>query len=299
MALVLECARANGDIVSSRKGILDVRLQVTGRAAHAGVEPEKGRSAILEAARIVEDLHALNGRWPGVTVNVGVIGGGTRPERRARAVHARGRRSRDVTRGARGRRGGDAPRRRGDRGRRHDGRVRADGSLVAHGEARAQRPARRSCPGHRRVHSASRSTTRRPVAHRTPTPRRGWESRASMGSARSVATTIRPAEYLDVDSIVPRTTLLAGAAARRRRRSGGHPLAGEPRLTRRLVSSGGPWEAHRGLQPRRRDRGHVLGRRHDRRRTRWPIAATRATSGAQTRAVFEIIERRSSRPALP
>ena len=50
-----------------------------GRAAHAGVEPEKGRSAILEAARIVRDLHALNGRWPGVTVNVGVIAGGTRP----------------------------------------------------------------------------------------------------------------------------------------------------------------------------------------------------------------------------
>jgi glutamate carboxypeptidase len=77
--LVLECARANGDIVSSRKGTLDAVITVTGRAAHAGVEPEKGRSAILEAARIVTDLHALNGRWPGVTVNVGVIEGGTRP----------------------------------------------------------------------------------------------------------------------------------------------------------------------------------------------------------------------------
>ncbi len=77
--LVLECARANGDIVSARKGILDTRLTVRGRAAHAGVEPEKGRSAILEAARIVRDLHALNGRWPGVTVNVGKIAGGTRP----------------------------------------------------------------------------------------------------------------------------------------------------------------------------------------------------------------------------
>ncbi len=79
VALVLECARANGDIVSSRKGIVDTRLRVQGRAAHAGVEPEKGRSAILEAARIITDLHELNGRWPGVTVNVGVIGGGTRP----------------------------------------------------------------------------------------------------------------------------------------------------------------------------------------------------------------------------
>jgi glutamate carboxypeptidase len=79
VALVLECARANGDIVSARKGILDARLHVHGRAAHAGVEPEKGRSAILEAARLVTGLHALNGHWPGVTVNVGVIGGGTRP----------------------------------------------------------------------------------------------------------------------------------------------------------------------------------------------------------------------------
>ena len=78
-ALVLECARANGDIVSARKGIVDTRIVVNGRAAHAGVEPEKGRSAILEAARIVRDLHALNSRWPGVTVNVGVISGGTRP----------------------------------------------------------------------------------------------------------------------------------------------------------------------------------------------------------------------------
>jgi glutamate carboxypeptidase len=79
VALVLECARANGDIVSARKGILDLRIVLHGRAAHAGVEPEKGRSAILEAARIVRELHDLNGRWPDVTVNVGRILGGTRP----------------------------------------------------------------------------------------------------------------------------------------------------------------------------------------------------------------------------
>lgn len=77
--LVLECARANGDIVSARKGIADYHVTFTGRAAHAGVEPEKGRSAILEAAHQVVALHALNGRWPTVTVNAGVIAGGTRP----------------------------------------------------------------------------------------------------------------------------------------------------------------------------------------------------------------------------
>jgi glutamate carboxypeptidase len=79
LALVLECARANGDIVSSRKGTVDLRLTVSGRAAHAGVEPEKGRSAILEAAHQTIALQALNGRWPGVTCNVGVLRGGTRP----------------------------------------------------------------------------------------------------------------------------------------------------------------------------------------------------------------------------
>ena len=77
--LVLESARANGDIVSARKGIADLELTYSGRAAHAGVEPEKGRSAILAAARGVLALHELNGRWPTVTVNAGVIAGGTRP----------------------------------------------------------------------------------------------------------------------------------------------------------------------------------------------------------------------------
>jgi len=76
---VLECARANGDFVSSRKGIADIRLTVHGRAAHAGVEPEKGRNAILAGARLVEGIAALNGRWPGVTANVGVFQSGTRP----------------------------------------------------------------------------------------------------------------------------------------------------------------------------------------------------------------------------
>ena len=79
VAFSLECARANGDIVSSRKGTGDYVLTVHGRAAHAGVEPEKGRSAILAAAHLVVGLHGLTGRWPGVTCNVGVIEGGIRP----------------------------------------------------------------------------------------------------------------------------------------------------------------------------------------------------------------------------
>jgi glutamate carboxypeptidase len=76
---VLECARENGDFVSARKGMADIKLTVNGRAAHAGVEPEKGRSAILAGAELVKEIHALNGRWPAVTTNVGVFKAGTRP----------------------------------------------------------------------------------------------------------------------------------------------------------------------------------------------------------------------------
>ena len=76
-ALVLESARANGDIVSARKGSGEFHLQVTGKAAHAGVEPEKGANAIVELAHQILALNALNGLAPGVTVNPDVIGGGT------------------------------------------------------------------------------------------------------------------------------------------------------------------------------------------------------------------------------
>ncbi len=79
LALVLEAARENGDIVSARKGIADFVMRIDGRAAHAGVEPERGRSAIVEAAHKALALTALNGRWPGVTVNVGIMRGGMRP----------------------------------------------------------------------------------------------------------------------------------------------------------------------------------------------------------------------------
>ena len=79
VCLCLECARANGDFVSARKGIADIRITIHGRAAHAGVEPEKGRSAVLAGAHLTTAIHALNGRWPDVTTNVGVFKAGTRP----------------------------------------------------------------------------------------------------------------------------------------------------------------------------------------------------------------------------
>jgi glutamate carboxypeptidase len=76
---VLEAARENGDLVSARKGVVDLRVVYRGRAAHAGVEPHRGRSAVLRAAHATVALHALNGLWPGVTVNVGMVRGGIRP----------------------------------------------------------------------------------------------------------------------------------------------------------------------------------------------------------------------------
>jgi glutamate carboxypeptidase len=77
-ALVLEAARASGDIVSARKGGGVYHLKVHGRQAHAGAEPEKGANAIVELAGCILELTALNGLHPGTTVNVGIVEGGTR-----------------------------------------------------------------------------------------------------------------------------------------------------------------------------------------------------------------------------
>ena len=76
-ALVLEAARANGDIVSARKGSDWYILTAHGRSAHAGVEPEKGRNAIVELAHQILQFQTLSGWREGVTVNAGVISGGT------------------------------------------------------------------------------------------------------------------------------------------------------------------------------------------------------------------------------
>jgi glutamate carboxypeptidase len=75
--LVLEAGRMNGDIVSARKGSGEFIVKVIGKAAHAGVEPEKGAHAILELAHQIIALHQLNGIAAGVTVNADVIRGGT------------------------------------------------------------------------------------------------------------------------------------------------------------------------------------------------------------------------------
>jgi glutamate carboxypeptidase len=79
LALVLEAGRENGDIVGARKGGGSFVLETFGKAAHAGVEPEKGAHAVLALAHHIIALQALNGMRDGVTVNAGVIQGGTVP----------------------------------------------------------------------------------------------------------------------------------------------------------------------------------------------------------------------------
>ncbi|NDV86761.1 M20/M25/M40 family metallo-hydrolase [Aurantimonas aggregata] len=76
-ALVVEPAREGGKIVVARKGVAMFDITVRGRASHAGTRPQDGRSAIRAAARIVLALEALNDPERGVTVTVGMIEGGT------------------------------------------------------------------------------------------------------------------------------------------------------------------------------------------------------------------------------
>ncbi len=72
---VLEPALAGGGVKTARKGVADFRIEATGISAHAGVEPDKGASAIHELAWQAVQLLALNDPSRGLTVNVGCIGG--------------------------------------------------------------------------------------------------------------------------------------------------------------------------------------------------------------------------------
>jgi glutamate carboxypeptidase len=75
--LVLESPLPGGVLKTARKGVGEFWLEITGRAAHAGVEPEKGIHAVEEAAHQILRLHALNNPAAGTTVSVGVIAGGS------------------------------------------------------------------------------------------------------------------------------------------------------------------------------------------------------------------------------
>lgn len=68
-----------GHLKTRRKGLARFTLTVYGRAAHAGLDPDKGVNAIVEMAGLVQQLYALNDFESGTTVNVGLIEGGVSP----------------------------------------------------------------------------------------------------------------------------------------------------------------------------------------------------------------------------
>lgn len=73
----MEPARANGDIVSARKGVVVFRLDAHGREAHAGVNPDQGRNAIVALADRILQIWSFNGRYSGLSINPGLISGGS------------------------------------------------------------------------------------------------------------------------------------------------------------------------------------------------------------------------------
>src|SRR5580698_4976095 len=77
--LVTEPARDGGKIVTGRKGVARFEVFIKGVPAHAGTKPQDGRSAIRELGNIIQTLEAMNDLARGVTVNVGVVKGGTKP----------------------------------------------------------------------------------------------------------------------------------------------------------------------------------------------------------------------------
>jgi glutamate carboxypeptidase len=71
-----EPGRPNGNVVNGRKGAYFIDFEVRGVAAHSGVNPDKGASAIDALARKVVDLHQLADKASGISSNVGTIRGG-------------------------------------------------------------------------------------------------------------------------------------------------------------------------------------------------------------------------------
>lgn len=67
----------DGKLKTRRKGVGHFDIEIKGVSSHAGIEPEKGRSAIVELSYLIQKLNELNDPENGVSVNVGKIGGGT------------------------------------------------------------------------------------------------------------------------------------------------------------------------------------------------------------------------------
>ncbi|HEX5384515.1 MAG TPA: M20 family metallopeptidase [Propionibacteriaceae bacterium] len=213
LAVGLEAARTNGALVSARKGISAFTIEVEGKAVHAGVRPAEGVNAVLEAAHKAVALHALNGRWPEVTCNVGVLQGG----RRTNVVADRAVMQVEV-RAATTAAFGEAM----------DEVARIVATTTVPGARARLLPAHRHPPMERTPAVAALVAVAQGVARDL-----GFEvGEAATGGAGDANTTAAaglptidglapvggeahgPNEWLDLDSIVPRTALLAGLLAR-------------------------------------------------------------------------------------
>jgi glutamate carboxypeptidase len=86
--LVTEPARDGGKIVTGRKGVARFEVFIKGVPSHAGTRPEDGRSAIRELGNVIQTLEGMNDLKRGVTVNVGVVRGGTKPNVIAEEAYA-------------------------------------------------------------------------------------------------------------------------------------------------------------------------------------------------------------------
>jgi glutamate carboxypeptidase len=213
IAVGLEAARTNGALVSARKGISAFTIEIEGRAVHAGVRPAEGVNAALEAAHKTVALQALNGRWPDVTCNVGVLRGGRRinvvPDRAVMQVEVRA-----ATRAG----------------------LEQAMSEVARIVATTTVPGARAklLPTHRHTPMERTSAAAALIAEAQGVARDlGFEvGEAATGGAGDANITAAaglptidglaplggdahgPDEWLDLDSVVPRTALLAGLLAR-------------------------------------------------------------------------------------
>jgi glutamate carboxypeptidase len=88
-AFILEPALGPaGDLKTARKGVGRFLVRIHGKAAHSGLDPTGGASAIQELANVIHQLHALTDLERRVTINVGVVSGGTRPNVKAALAEA-------------------------------------------------------------------------------------------------------------------------------------------------------------------------------------------------------------------
>ena len=213
VAIGLEAARVGGELVSARKGISAFTVEVAGKAVHAGVRPAEGVNAVLEAAHKTVALQALNGRWDGVTCNVGVLRGGTRTnvvaDRAVLQVEVRA-----ATTVAFDQAMGEVER--------------IVAATTVEGATATMAPAHRHPPMERTAAVAALVGQAQAIARDL-----GFEvGEAATGGAGDANTTAAaglatidglapvggeahgPTEWLDLDSVVPRTALLAGLLAR-------------------------------------------------------------------------------------